>query len=158
MSTTTTQRDAALLIANERRLRMANVIVSIAACDRAEARVRLRALLRDPSPEVETIRVRRLLCAAPGIGDEWVRRAFLHLGLTDQLVRNLSPRQRAELARVVMLPLADIPGPAAGRTLVVPSLAVNSRRLAAVRAALRPYVPAEQCSLAAHAALMAAAS
>jgi hypothetical protein len=149
------QRAAALENANARRTRSAAVVADLKTRDKADACSRLLALLRDPDEDVMTIRVRRLLVALPGCGPERARRIMSHTGLSDQHVRSLTPRQRAELARAVMMPVGRLS--AVARPIVARELAVSPARLAAATRALQPFVASPVVAAAARAALEAAA-
>lgn len=152
MSAALEQRREAMERANDRRRRGYEVVAELASCGKVEARVRLCALLLDPSPAVGALRVRRLLCALPGCGRCWSGRVLALLGRPDPLVRDLTARQRAELARLVMLPRSALPA-----APTPPSLVITPERVAAAERALRPFVASPVASAAARAALWAAA-
>jgi hypothetical protein len=161
-TTMTSQRERALAIANQRRLRNAALLNELRDLGFEAAHRRAAEVVADPDDSFATIKARNLLCALPSRGPQWVPRALSHAGLNDHRLGDLTSRQREALIATLPLSLHELlrrNGNGAGRMMIVTAeLAVTPERLAAVRRALAPYVASPVLHAAAEAALNAAAN
>ena len=94
------QRHQALEVANTVRTRISRLRRELRLLPRVEARDQIIALLLDPTPPHDAIRVGWLLCSVHQVGRSHIHRWLIYAGIwsEDRRVRELTPRQRARLA------------------------------------------------------------
>lgn len=97
------QRTAALALANQRRTAKVKIKANLAGMQRHDAVIAAAGLVEDATAAAGALSVAELVRSLPRHGDAAIRRACRHAGIIsgDRKLRELTPRQRRELAFVL---------------------------------------------------------
>lgn len=94
----TDQRDRALQIANETRLRRAELKRELGEMGRAESLDRVASLIADPPQWLRKMLAFELIAACPRMGNAWTKRVFGHADVKrTRQIGELVPREVAAL-------------------------------------------------------------
>lgn len=102
MSMTVAERQRNLDVANERRLAMAKIKANIKAPELWDGRRLVANLLDAPTEHVEAFQIGPLMLCIHRFGERGVKRILHIAGVSyDRRVRDLTPRQRGEVSRLL---------------------------------------------------------